>query len=232
MIYWKQFTFWGLSNPFLTTQRFRCHAIFVQFAIFYCEAGNVTLGNNAVWFISFPKLAWSAAQEKRRLTSAAWQGSAIFQIVETDIMIKMRYKEKATLCPSRMKIVKKNGKRAKKGNTLYIFPDLGPNTDVAYAEKTWLTWVDWWYQIRQSFCFSLNDVGVNFHFFFQLSVLVQFSVIISCFIEVGISQGKGCYCSGGSQEEHYFKSDESFPANLESFQTNWAFISHKYTQFI
>ena len=69
---------------------------------FYCEAGNVTLGNNAVWFISFPKLAWSAAQEKRRLTSAAWQGSAIFQIVETDFIIKMCFKEKSTSCPSRM----------------------------------------------------------------------------------------------------------------------------------
>ena len=60
---------------------------------FYCEAGNVTLGNNAVWFISFPKLAWSAAQENRRLTSAAWQDSTIFQIVETDFIIKICFKE-------------------------------------------------------------------------------------------------------------------------------------------
>ena len=44
----KDTTGWCFFSLLIATQRFRCHAIFVQFAIFYCEAGNVTLGNNSV----------------------------------------------------------------------------------------------------------------------------------------------------------------------------------------
>ena len=54
----------------------RCHAIFVHFAIlanYQSKAGNAPLGNNPVWFIIVPKLAWSAFAENRRLTLAARQ---------------------------------------------------------------------------------------------------------------------------------------------------------------